>query len=467
MTSTGTSTGTGRPWSCDTFAVTASRSRLGGTILAKNSDRPAREAQPLRYLPARRGHGKLQLAYLDIDDAAETIPHLGSSPYWCWGHEFGLNAHGVAIGNEAIFTRDLAANAARHRSGQRVEPGILGMELLRLGLERSESAHTAVQVMTDLLERYGQWGAGTRSQDTATAAYDNSYLIADPNQVWVLETTGRRWAAKAIDQPTWSLSNEPTLREDWTCCAADLAEWAHTNGWPTDGERLDFAWAVTDPEVPLQVSHIRLQRSRSLLKDLLANSSIGFGEARRVLSDHYEDSFLQGPKFNPARPDFLTLCMHDSTAGFTWGNTAASTITVLSAQGTPVMWWAPTTPCTSLYLPVVVHPNGVPPLLSTAGTGRDTGPHPERAEEDRFAEDSLWWRFQRLLELVAGDELGSAYPERQPVVRSAFDPLQNDFLAEAQKLARRDAEPAAWAALTQSCTQRAAAAADQLIDKFA
>jgi len=455
-----------RPWSCDTFAVKESHSSLGGAILAKNSDRPAREAQPLRYLPARRGHDRLRLAYVEIDDTAETIPHLGSSPYWCWGHEFGLNGHGVAIGNEAIFTRDLAANQARHRNGERVEPGILGMELLRLALERAGSARAAVEVMTDLIERYGQWGAGTRSQDPAAAAYDNSYLVADAAEIWVLETTGRRWAAKVVDQPTWSLSNEPTLRDDWTQSAGDLAEWAGSNGWPSAGGRLDFATAVTDPAVPLQVSHIRLQRSHSLLRGFLDDGPIGFTETRKVLSDHYENSFLQGPKFNPARPDFLTLCMHHSTAGFTWGNTAASTITVLPKDGTPVMWWAPVTPCTSVYLPTVVGESGVPGLLATAGTARGAGPNPEQADEDRYAEDSMWWRFQRLLELVAGDELGSAYHDRQPVVRSAFDALQAEFLDEAQSLSRQHADPADWAVLTESCMHRACAATDRLIGKF-
>lgn len=31
----------------------------------------------------------------------------------------------------------------------------------------------------------------------------------------------------------------------------------------------------------------------------------------RILRDHYEGTFLGGPYFNAALPDFLTLCMHD------------------------------------------------------------------------------------------------------------------------------------------------------------
>jgi len=455
-----------RPWSCDTFAVQARHSTLGGTLFAKNSDRPAGECQPLRYVDGRRGGGKLTLAYLELDDAAQTIPHLGSSPYWCWGHELGLNAHGVAIGNEAIFTRDLAENAQRHLAGEHIEPGILGMELLRLGLERGGSAHAAVEIMTALVEQYGQWGCGTRADDRATAAYDNSYLIADASEVWVLETTGRRWAVKRVDEPTWSLSNEPTLRRDWTGCSADLAETAASKGWWPDGQRLDFAAAVTDPNVPLQVSHIRLQRSRTLLSQYVAQGGVGFEQARTVLSDHYEDTFLQGPKFNPARPDFLTLCMHESTSGFTWGNTAASTIMALPAEGRPVMWWAPTTPCTSIYIPFAVQAGQPPDGVSRAGQARGTGPNPELAERDRYAADSYWWRFQRLLETVNGDSLGQDYRERQPLVRSVLDALQGDFVTEADALLRLDASGQQWVELTDSCVERATDVVEEMTRKL-
>lgn len=74
---------------------------------------------------------------------------------------------------------------------------------------------------------------------------------------------------------------------------------------------------------------------------------------KRILRDHYEDTFLEGPYFNPALPDFLTLCMHSSPACFTWGNTASSAIFVLpqSEDHLPMLWWNPVTPCTGLYVP--------------------------------------------------------------------------------------------------------------------
>jgi secernin len=449
-------------WSCDSLAVQARYTSYAATVLGKNSDRPAGETQPLRWLDSRRGSGPLRLAYVEVDNVTETIPHLGSSPYWCWGHEIGLNVHGVAIGNEALFTRDLALASAAYRSGEELAPGILGMELLRLGLERGETAGRAIEVMTDLVERYGQWGAGTVSHDRADAAYDNSYLIADPREVWALETSGRGWAAKKIDAPAWSLSNEPTIRTDWTRCSTGLEEYARERGWWQQPGRLDFAEAFTDPGTPLQISHIRLQRSRQMLGDAVKAGPVTFDDVRAVLADHYEGTFLDGPNFNAARPDFLTLCMHDHPSGFTWGNTAASAIAVLPTQGCPYLWWAATTPCTSLYIPVTLG-GGVPEVLSRAGSHTATTPNPEEAEKDTYAESSYWWTFQRLLETVAGDDLGTRYNDRQPVVRQRFDRLQAQWLHAVDDLTQTNAPEQAWAKLTSRCVTEAKTTAQDLI----
>jgi secernin len=454
-----------RPWSCDTFAVHAEHTRYGATLFGKNSDRPARETQPLHWLEGRRGGGRLRLAYVEIDDIAETIPHLGSSPYWCWGHEIGVNAEGVAIGNEALFTRDVAATAAADRAGREVSPGILGMELVRLGLERGRTAAEAVSVMTDLIERYGQYGAGTVSKDRPAAAYDNSYLIADATEVWVLETTGRRWVTKQVRDPYWALSNEPTLRNDWDSSSADLREYASAKGWGDSPGRLDFASTFLDPAVPLQVSHLRLQRSRQLLSDAATDGGVGFAEARGVLSDHYEGTFLGGPKFNPARPDFHTLCMHEHPSGFTWGNTAASMIAVLPTTARPYLWWAATTPCTSIYIPVAMTGAALPTALSKAGTQNGTGPHPEHVEADASTAGSYWWSLQNLLEAVAGDTDGNRYHERQPQVRARFDELQQQWLKQVDDLVISGTD-SQWQQLTGNCVAEAQAAADELVREF-
>lgn len=395
-----------------------------------NSDRPAGECQPLRYWPRRQpGSGTpLRLAYLEIPDAEHTWSHLGASPYWCWGHELGLNEWGVAIGNEALFTRDLADHISAHRGGNTPPRGLLGMELVRLGLERARTATEAVTVITELLTRYGQWGSGVPGRTPGDGAYDNSYLIADPHQAWVVETSGRRWAAREITTGTYAISNQATIRAEWNRASDDLKSHAIEAGWwPAHTNRpFDFARAYTDPQVPLQASHIRLQRARHLLTEAASRGAVDDIHAARVLRDHYEDTFLDGPYFTAALPDLLTLCMHDSPAGFTWGNTASSAIMHLpeSPGRLPVPWWAATTPCTSIYLPVFPAACTVPDTLS-----RPLPPSPLPRPEDittrpAFDAQSYWWQFQRLLDHTTGDNQAWSYTERQPAVRNAFDPIE-------------------------------------------
>jgi dipeptidase len=73
---------------------------------------------------------------------------------------------------------------------------IFHVNVPRLGLERSETAEEAVEVITDLLERYGQ--GGPCSDTVPDFTYHNSFLIADSKEAWVLETVGKVWAAEKI-----------------------------------------------------------------------------------------------------------------------------------------------------------------------------------------------------------------------------------------------------------------------------
>ena len=86
----------------------------------------------------------------------------------------------MAIGNEMVFTVDDPRPAP---------PALLGMDLVRLGLERGRAAPSeALDVMTALLDRHGQGGVGDEVHDLA---YWSSFLIADRTSAWVLETSGR------------------------------------------------------------------------------------------------------------------------------------------------------------------------------------------------------------------------------------------------------------------------------------
>ncbi|MBI3988728.1 MAG: C69 family dipeptidase [candidate division NC10 bacterium] len=414
----------------------------GTTILGKNSDRPIYDCQPLMSYP-RQTHppgATLKLEYREIPQVRETYATIGSSPYWCWGYEEGINEFGVAIGNEAIFTKTFAQAAQASKADRPPELGLLGMDLLRLGLERGRTAREALEVITSLVEQYGQWGSGVPTFGHEAGGYDNSYIIADAKEAWILETVGKRWIAKRVTRGVATISNEPSIRTEWDLASPDLIDYAIEMGWwPRDRKsEFDFALAYIDFNTPLQLSHIRAQRSRQLLAEK-KTGDVSPRWVMRTLRDHYETTFLEGPYFNAALPDFLTLCMHVSPAGFTWGNTASSAVFILpgTAERLAQMWWTPVTPCTGLYLPAFAAVSDLPQMLSTAGQQGKTVTAPPLAQKDAFASDSYWWLFRDLLDRIKGDEIGTTFNQRQPMVRAAFDRLEEKWAAEAWKVERQ------------------------------
>jgi secernin len=92
---------------CDTWVALANVTTAEQVIFAKNSDRPIFDCQPLVYYPRQNwpAGSTAQLEYVTVPQPETTFATLGSSPYWCWGYEEGINEFGVVIGNEAIYTR--------------------------------------------------------------------------------------------------------------------------------------------------------------------------------------------------------------------------------------------------------------------------------------------------------------------------------------------------------------------------
>jgi hypothetical protein len=112
--------------------------------------------------------------------------------------EHGVNEAGVAIGNETIFTT---------LDPRSVPPALVGMDLVRLGLQRAVTARAALEVIVGLIERHGQGGSGHVS---GNRPYWSSFLIADAAEAWVLETSGRTWAAEWVGE-TRAISNRTTI----------------------------------------------------------------------------------------------------------------------------------------------------------------------------------------------------------------------------------------------------------------
>lgn len=205
---------------CDSVVIASGSTTSGGSLFAKNSDRHAGECQPFVQHPAVRypRAAEVRCTHIVIPQVAESYRVMGHSPWWVWGFEHGVNEYGLAIGNQSVFSREPVEE----------KPGLIGMDLVRLGLERGRTAREALEVIAGLLESHGQGGSGFGRGE---AGYHNSFSLVDPTEAWLLETSGRRWAGRRVDDS--SLSNHICLGSDWSIGSRDLESFARTEGWWT------------------------------------------------------------------------------------------------------------------------------------------------------------------------------------------------------------------------------------------
>ena len=330
---------------CDTAVVV----RPGSILFAKNSDRDPNEAQFLDWQPAtdRPASDRVRCTWIEIPQLAHTHAVLLSRPFWMWGAEMGANEHGVVIGNEAVFTRE-----------PRAETGLTGMDLLRLALERAATAADAVDVIVELLETHGQGGGC--GYENRSFSYHNSFLVADPNQAWVLETAGRHSARERV----WGAR---TI----------------SNGLTIPG----FAERYSD-RVKTRVSQCRRRRART---QRLAERAAGPGGMMRLLRDHGEGR--DWPVYRRLNGAMGAPCVHAGGLAAA-SQTTASWVAELTPAGGQHWVTATAAPCVGLFKPVRVDE----PL--------DLGPAPA----DRSDDTSLWWRHERVHRRLLCDPAGLAAP---------------------------------------------------------
>lgn len=393
---------------CDTVCVR----RRDGMLFAKSSDRPVDEAQVLRWFDRRRASlADLQTTYVTVPDHGAAAL-LGSQPTWMWGLEHGVNEHGVAIGNEKVWTVD---------DPHAAPAGLLGMDLVRLGLEQGTTADGAVEAMTALLEAHGQGGSG---EQHAEEPYWSSFLVVDGNGGWVVETSDRSWVAQPVGGGA-AISNRLTLSTGWTRASADVVP-----GSDWDRRRA--------PEAPTGLADHRLAATRAAVA---RGERLTSADAVATLRDHGTGPW--GPPGGAAGPtppppvevgrDWagVTVCMHVRDYQCT---TASLVADLPSSPDTPVRIWASLgTPCTGVFLPVAVFPPN--------GNGA-AGP---QAVVPAVLGDAEGWRAFAALgrRVEAPGEQGASALD---TVRSVLSPLEAAAWHEADALWARGAGPDAWRA---------------------
>lgn len=386
---------------CDTLVAVGDATADGAVILAKNSDREPNEAHMLCHVPRakHRPGASVRCTYIEVPQVEETYEVLLSKPFWLWGCEMGINEFGVAIGNEAVFTREPYDK----------EPGLIGMDLMRLALERSDTARGALYLIVKLLKTYGQGGnCGFRQK----LYYHNAFIIADPTEAWVLETAGKFWAAERVRR-TRSISNGLTIGREWDLASPGLVEHAVQKGWCASPSDFHFADCYSDQlYTPLNGCRARHRRSSELLER--HDGGIGPQTMMAFLRDHGQEAETDR-RWNPGRGFLMkTLCVHAGFGPTRPSQTTAAMVAHL-APDLPTCWLTGTSAtCTGLFKPVYLNGAGLP----------DLGPKPQGS----YDPESLWWRHEKLHREVIRD-----YSTRLRLYQLERDHLEDTFLKEARE----------------------------------
>lgn len=147
-----------------------------------------------------------------------------------------INEHQVAIGESTWGGREELVDTTGNSV---IDYG----SLIQIALERSKTAREAIEVMTDLVDKYGYASSG------------ESFSIADKNEVWVLELIGKGaekgavWVAVRIpDDAISGHANEPRIRKvDFkdkknVLHSKDVISFARKRGY-FNGKDEDFSFA--------------------------------------------------------------------------------------------------------------------------------------------------------------------------------------------------------------------------------
>ncbi|MCX6054939.1 MAG: C69 family dipeptidase [Chloroflexi bacterium] len=409
---------------CDTIVALGNATANGHVLFAKNSDREPNEAHEVILLP-RKVHEtgtKVKCTYIEIPQVQETYQVMLAKPFWMWGAEMGSNEFGVTIGNEAVFTRVPYGK----------DPGLIGMDFLRLALERSNTASSALWTMIELLEKYGQSGNCGYAHKLF---YHNSFLICDHEEAWVLETAGKEWAAEKVTNIR-AISNAITIDKHWDFASKNLISYAIGKGWCRGASDFSFSRCYSEP-VYTQFSDARKRQVSNHTALLGIAGKISVENMMSFLRKHKD---LEEDNWSPDRGiTGAHVCMHAGWGPIRASQTTGSMVSDIFKNKT-VHWVTGTAaPCLSIFKPIWMD-CGVP----------DIGPAPTGI----FDEKTLFWRnevlhreilldYPRRIQVIAAEQSQSEYEaiakvnQNSGAFSSERSQISNECFFEAEKLIRK------------------------------
>ncbi len=394
---------------CDTLVATPAATLHNEMILAKNSDREPNEAQNITFVPAAR-HPRgsiLRCTYIEIPQAEQTYACLLSRPFWMWGAEMGVNEKGLAIGNEAVFTKEHYGKT-----------GLTGMDLLRLALERASTARGAIALISELLEIYGQGGnCGYES----SLFYHNSFLIADPEEAFILETAGKHWVAKKVIT-TASISNCLTIGEDYIMSSPGIEAYARNRRYTKKNIQMNFARDFSD----FLFTHF----AKGKIRQACSASLLAIGQKKvtsKLMFSLLRNHNMPEP-FVPGIAPMERICLH--AGGLISTQTTGSMVAVLRKKMPPLVYYTGTSaPCLSFFKPHIISEGQK--KISTdefAHQLEDGSLDIYGSASGVYDPRTLWWKGEEIHRRVIMN-----YPALSADWQSERDALEDEMISEVEE----------------------------------
>ncbi|MHA1399373.1 MAG: C69 family dipeptidase [Candidatus Heimdallarchaeaceae archaeon] len=401
---------------CDTIVAVGEATKDGSVIFGKNSDREPNEVHIIEYHPRKKyeEETELQTTYITIPQVEETFEVLLLKPFWMWGCEMGSNEFGVTIGNEAVWTKMPYS-----------KKGLLGMDMIRLALERTKTAQEALQMIIELLKKYGQ--GGPCGYTDKKLFYHNSFIIADPHEAWVLETADKFWIAEKV-QGIRTISNTLTIGKHYDLIHPDLIDYAIERGLCKSEESFDFAKCFIKSLKIEQIGGMGKQRQACTTSLLLKNKGKITPETVMFILRNHNISPAKESKWAPHKSSMKSPCLH-ATSFITPSQTTGSLVSHLK-ENIQVHWVTGTSaPCTSIYKPI---------FLPHVGIEEQT-----KSVSSTYNPECLWWQHERLHRLVLLDyqkRLNAYIVERDELEKHFFNLVEEETTQISSSLSKKKIE---------------------------
>ncbi|HUH72765.1 MAG TPA: carcinine hydrolase/isopenicillin-N N-acyltransferase family protein [Chitinophagales bacterium] len=315
---------------CDTFVCPPHLSESGNWIFGKNSDREPNEIQLTHHYPARQiPSGMQQCTFIEVQHTLQTFATILSQPIGMWGAEMGVNEKGVTIGNEAVFSKF---------SLPKKDKGLTGMDMLRLALESCDTAQKAVNKLIQLNENYGQDANGGYQ---SKFYYHNSFLIADAEEAFVLETAGELWALEKV-KTYRAISNGLSITNQYDDIHPKAIQFAINKSWIKKDEEFNFSKAFSAYWMP-KLANCQLRKN---LVESHQKVKFTISDAFKTLRSHdIEEEFL------PQNGSTASVCMHASGLFCPQQTTASMVVEIRRNQASTIWLTGAPSPCMSIFTP--------------------------------------------------------------------------------------------------------------------